>query len=175
MDGVVFDDWKEVESVPLGAELLGVGLDWGFTNDPTAAEKVFRYNGELYIDEVLFQTGLTNSDIITKLHQAGITNRMVIVADSAEPKSIEDLKRGGFNIEGADKGADSVRNSIDTLKQFKINITKRSVNVIKEFKAYKWSKKNPNEPEDANNHSIDGIRYVALNKINKPTGEITLY
>jgi phage terminase large subunit len=95
---------------------------------------------------------------------------MPIVADSAEPKSIEDLRRAGFNIEGANKGADSIRNSIDTLKQFKLNISRQSVNTIKEFRSYKWVEGKSNIPVDFNNHSIDAIRYVALNRINKNTG-----
>jgi phage terminase large subunit len=174
LDGVIFDDWKECDSVPLGAELIAIGLDWGFTNDPSAAVKVFKFNSDLYLDEVFYQTGLTNSDIATKLRNAGITKQMRIVADSAEPKSIEDLDRYGFNIEGANKGNDSIRNSIDTLKQFKVYITRRSVNVIKEKNLYRWSKKNPSEPEDNNNHSIDAIRYVALNRINKNSGKYSM-
>lgn len=174
LDGVVFDDWQEVDSVPLGAELLGIGLDWGF-NHPTAATKVFKFNGELYLDEILYQSGLKNSDIITMLKAAGVDEWMQIIADSAEPKSILELKQAGFNIEPADKSGDSIRNSTDTLKQFKINITRRSLNVKKEFSSCKWSKVKVGEPEDLNNHSIDGVRYVALNKINKPTGEIVLY
>jgi phage terminase large subunit len=94
---------------------------------------------------------------------------MPIVADSAEPKSIEDLTRAGFNIQGANKGADSIRNSIDTLKQFKINITRTSTYTIKEFRSYKWID-GKNIPVDFNNHTIDAIRYVALNKINKGSG-----
>ena len=174
LDGVVFDDWKECDSVPLGAELLGIGLDFGF-NHPSAATKVFRFNGDLYLDEILYQTGLQNSDIIRILKENGVTKGMTIVADSAEPKSINELKMAGLTVEPADKGGDSVRNSTDTLKQFKIFITRRSLNVKKEFSNCKWSKLKSGEPEDLNNHSIDGVRYVALNKINKPTNEIVLY
>lgn len=171
LDGVVFDDWRECLEIPLGAELISIGMDFGFTNDPTTAIKVFRHDGALYLDEIIYQTGLTNSDIISKLRRAGVTPQMPIVADSAEPKSIEDLRRGGFRIEGAKKGEDSIRNSIDTLKQYKIFITSRSVSTKKEFSLYKWSEKNPNEPEDINNHSVDAVRYVALNKIGKNTGK----
>ena len=170
LDGIIFDDWREIDEVPLGAELIGIGLDWGFTNDPTAAEKVFKQGNNLYVDEILYQTGLTNSDIITTLKSLGITKHMRIIADSAEPKSIEDLRRAGFSIEGADKGVDSIRNSIDTLKQHNVFITRRSKNIIRERNSYKWSKNDSSKPEDANNHGIDGIRYVALNRINKNVG-----
>jgi phage terminase large subunit len=171
LDGVVFDDWKECPEVPLGSELIAIGMDFGFTNDPSTAIKVFRYDGSLYLDEIFYQTGLTNGDIINKLKSSGVTPQMQIVADCAEPKSIEDIRRAGFRIEGARKGEDSIRNSIDTLKQFKIFITSRSVNAKKEFGIYRWSEKNPNEPEDSNNHTVDGVRYVALNKIGKNSGK----
>lgn len=171
LDGIIFDDWKEIDEVPLGAELIGIGLDWGFTNDPTAAEKVFKQGSNLYVDELLYQTGLTNGDIIEALKRIGITKQMRIIADSAEPKSIEDLSRAGFNIEGADKSGDSIRNSIDTLKQHTVYITRRSKNLIRERNTYKWSKTDKSKPEDANNHGMDGIRYVALNRINKNTGK----
>lgn len=178
IEGLVFRNFDIVDSVPFGAELIGVGIDWGFTNDPTTVIKVFRFNSEIYIDELLYQTGLTNADIISKLNSFGVTRFNSIVADSAEPKSIEDLNRGGFNVEGAKKGADSIINSIDTLKQFKINITRNSTNTIKEFRSYKWatdsSGKTINKPVDFNNHAIDAIRYVALNKINKDSDAIIL-
>lgn len=178
IEGLVFRNFDIQDEVPLGAELLGVGLDWGFTNDPTTVIKVFRFNGELWIDELLYETGLTNSDISKKLTSFGVTRQTSLIADSAEPKSIEDLNRFGFSVEAAKKGPDSVINSIDTLKQFKINITRRSTNTIKEFRSYKWSidsnGKTINKPVDFHNHSIDAIRYVALNKINKPSGQIIL-
>jgi phage terminase large subunit len=169
IEGLVFRNFDIVDNIPLGAELLGIGMDFGFTNDPTTVIKVFRHNSEIYIDELLYRTGLTNSDIANELTRLGVTRAMPIVADSAEPKSIEDLTRAGFNIQGANKGPDSIRNSIDTLKQFKINITRTSTYTIKEFRSYKWID-GKNIPVDFNNHTIDAIRYVALNKINKGSG-----
>lgn len=171
IEGLVFRNFDIVNEIPRDSELLGLGMDWGFTNDPTTLLKAYRYNGELYIDELIYQTGLTNSDIISKLNQLGINRRDTIVADSAEPKSITDLQRAGFNVQGASKGPDSIINSIDTLKQFKINLTRNSTNTIKEFRSYKWatdsSGKTINKPVDFSNHSIDAIRYIALNLINK--------
>ena len=171
IEGLVFRNFDIVNEIPKDAEALGLGMDWGFTNDPTTLLKAYRYNGELYIDELIYQTGLTNSDIISKLNQLGINRRDTIIADSAEPKSITDLQRAGFNVQGASKGPDSIINSIDTLKQFKINLTRNSTNTIKEFRSYKWatdsSGKTINKPVDFNNHSIDAIRYISLNLINK--------
>ena len=168
--GSVFENWDIVDSIPLGAELLSYGLDWGFTNDPTALIKLCRFNGELYLEELIYGTGLTNSDIYNKMVKLGIPLRVPIIADSAEPKSIEDLYRFGFtNIEPADKGPDSIRNSIDTLQQYKIHITKNSLNAIREWRGYKWkvdkNGKALNEPTDAHNHTIDPTRYIALNKL----------
>lgn len=175
IEGLIFRNYNIVPEIPLGADFISCWLDWGFTNDPTSFGKVFRYNGELYCQELIYETGLTNSDIIQKLKFLGISPQMEIIADSSEPKSIEDLRRGGFRCNGAQKGPDSVKNSIDTLKQFVINITQDSLGLKKEIKSYKWqidsSGKAINEPVDFNNHSIDGIRYVALNKINKRTGK----
>lgn len=171
LQGAVFTNWSICESIPSGAELISYGLDFGFTNDPTAMVEVYKQNGELYVNELLYESRLTNSDIVKKIQ---FVNRdKYIVADSAEPKSIEDLTRAGFKVEGANKGKDSIKSSIDTLQQFKINVTSTSFNLIKELRGYRWLSdkdgKSINEPIDFNNHAIDALRYVALNKINKNT------
>lgn len=169
LQGSIFE-FNQVDELPKDAEFISMGLDWGFTNDPTALIECYRYNGELYINELIYQTGLTNSDIITKMKELKVSDRLSIVADSAEPKSIEDLFRGGFRmIKPANKGKDSILNSIDTLKQFKLNVTKNSTNLIKELRSYVWVRdkegKLLNQPIDFNNHAIDALRYVALNKL----------
>jgi len=174
LQGVVFDNWQQCDSIPSEAKFIAYGMDFGFSSDPTTLVKVFKYDNELYIDEYIYQTGLTNSDIIKRFESLNISKHDYIIADSAEPKSIEDLKRAGYSINGANKGADSIRNSIDTLQQFELKITKNSINIIKELRAYKWEEdrfgKTTNKPCDNNNHTIDAIRYVALNKINKGNG-----
>jgi phage terminase large subunit len=175
IEGLVFRNFEVIDEIPLGANLIGIGIDFGFTHDPTTVIKVFRYNGEILIQELLYETNLTNSDIIRKLNNLGVTRQMPLIADSAEPKSIEDIRRAGFNISPAKKGPDSIINSIDTMKQFAIKITRDSVNTIKEFRSYKWQENKPNVPVDFNNHSIDAIRYVALNKINKGEGKYFIY
>jgi phage terminase large subunit len=174
LQGSIFE-FNQVDNIPLNAEFISYGLDWGFTNDPTSLIEVYRYNGELYINELIYSTGLTNSDILKKFSELKVDKNKSIVADSAEPKSIEDIYRGGYtSIRGANKGKDSVINSIDTLKQFKLNITKASTNLIKELRSYVWERdkegKTTNNPIDYNNHAIDALRYVALNKINKGAG-----
>lgn len=175
IEGLIFRNYQIVNEVPLGAEFIACWLDWGFTNDPTSFGKVYRFNGELYCDELIYETGLTNQAISAKITQFGVTPQMEIVADSAEPKSIAEIRQAGFRVSPAMKGPDSIRASIDILKRVPINITQRSIGLKKEIKSYKWATdltgKSLNEPVDFQNHSIDGIRYVALNKIGKNTGK----
>jgi len=173
--GLIFSNWFICEDVPAGAKLIAAGLDFGFTNDETGFVLVYRQDGELWIDEMIYETGLTNTDIAARLSDLKISKNTEIVADSAEPKSIEELRRLGWKITGAKKGADSVNNSIDILKRYRINITRRSVNLRNELGRYKWrtdrTGRTLNEPVDSWNHLIDPIRYVALNKL-KPPGRI---
>jgi phage terminase large subunit len=167
--GLVFNNWYICEAIPDDAKLLAAGLDFGFTNDETGCLLVYRQNGELWVEEMFYQTGLTNTDVGKKLKEAGISKNTEIIADSSEPKSIEELQRLGWYITGAKKGADSVSNSIDILKRYKINVTRASVNLRKELGKYKWkvnrAGKTTNQPIDACNHLIDPLRYVALHKL----------
>jgi len=172
VDGVIFENWEVVKQIPETAELLGYGLDFGFTNDPTALISVHKFNSELYIKELIYQTRLTNNDIVQRMIELGVDKYKDIIADSAEPKSIEDIYRGGFrNIYGAKKGPDSIRNSIDKLQRYKINITEDSTNVIKEFRGFTWAKDKTGaqtgEPIGINDHGIAALRYFALNKLDQ--------
>lgn len=173
LQGTIFNNWQQCESIPTDAEFISYGMDWGFTNDPTTLIACYRYNGALYFKELIYQTGLTNNDIIAKLETLGVQRHQMIVADSAEPKSIEDIRRAGYRIEGAKKGPDSIRNGIDTLLAYDMFITKDSLNTIKELRNYKWATdkdgKQTNIPEGGNEHGIDSIRYVALNRLKKST------
>ena len=167
--GLIFDNWYICESIPADARLIALGLDFGFTNDETGCIEVYQQNGELWVNELLYKTGLTNTDISSKLKEAGVGFNCEIIADSAEPKSIEELKRLGWRVTAAKKGADSVKNSIDILKRYKINITRNSTNLRNELNRYKWrvdvTGKTINEPVDSWNHLIDPLRYIALNKL----------
>ena len=168
IEGLIYRNWGTIGMVPHEAQLIGMGMDFGFTNDPTACVLVYRYNGELIIDELLYHKGYTNQDIGQFFTQAGINKTVPIIADSAEPKSIEELRRMGWRIEGANKGKDSILNGIDILKRFRFNVTKRSSNLIKELNAYKWKEKDGNAtnvPIDSFNHGMDALRYLALNKL----------
>jgi phage terminase large subunit len=161
--------YNVVDDIPPPAKLVAVGLDWGFTNDASALIEVWSWLDEIYINELVYKTNLTNQDIIRHLEMLGIDKYTEIIADSSEPKSIEELYRSGYNVKKAIKGPDSVMKGIDILKRYKLHATKNSSNVIKEFQNYKWvTDKNGNtlnQPVDAFNHSMDAIRYVAINKL----------
>ncbi|HEX8020196.1 PBSX family phage terminase large subunit [Mucilaginibacter sp.] len=167
--GLIFNNWYICESIPADAHLIAMGLDFGFTNDETGCIELYQQNGELWANELFYETGLTNTDISAKLKEAGVSLNNEIIADSAEPKSIEELKRLGWRVTPAKKGADSVKNSIDILKRYKINVTRNSVNLRNELNRYKWradtTGKTINEPVDSWNHLIDPLRYIALNKL----------
>jgi phage terminase large subunit len=170
LQGAIYEDFEVVEGIDVSrAKFVALGLDWGFSNDPTALVAIYRQGDCLLIQELLYATGLTNQDIADKLRSLGITRAWEIVADSAEPKSIEEIYRLGFNIKPAEKGPDSVRNGIDILKRYKLQVTKDSTNLIKELRSYTWATdkegKNTGVPIDSFNHACDAMRYVALNKL----------
>jgi phage terminase large subunit len=161
-----------MNEIPADATLLAYGMDFGYTNDPTSLVAVYKSGDNLYADELIYQTGLTNPDISNRLKDLNIDRRTEVYADSAEPKSIEELHRMGWNIKPTQKGADSVIVGIDVLKRHKLFVTPRSSNLIKEMQNYKWVEdKNGNllnKPIDAFNHAIDAMRYATYNKLSKP-------
>lgn len=162
IEGKIYKDWAIVDEVPHEARLERYGLDFGYTNDPTAIVAIHRYNGGYILDEIAFTKGLSNkqiADVILNYPQA------LIVADSAEPKSIDELGTYGLSVIPAQKGKDSVRNGIQLVQAQRISVTKRSVNIIKEYRNYLWATDKegkfvtPNEPEHLWSHSMDAIRY----------------
>ena len=169
--GLIFDNYNIVDGIPQDAKFIAYGQDFGFTNDPSALVGVWMQNGELWVKELIYQRGLTNQDLASKYKELGIYQGQYIVADSAEPKSIQELINLQFSVYPAEKGADSIKNSIDILKRYKLNITNDSTNLIKELRTYKWmldkTGNSINKPIDYNNHAIDALRYVALNKLGK--------
>jgi len=167
LQGVVFENWKQCKELPEGAKLLGYGMDFGFTNDPTALVAVYQYDGKYYLDELIYETGLTNPKIADRAKAKDVRNSVFIYADSAEPKSIQELKDLGLRIQGADKGADSIDFGIQKMQDAFFYVTERSTNLIKEFRSYLWAtdKKTGeklNVPIGAWNHAIDAIRYFFL-------------
>ena len=173
IEGLVFNNWDIVDDLPPEEEwkMSCHGLDFGFTNDPSALEHVVLAHGDLWIDEKIYSTGLTNPDIAERALDAGLTSQQQIIADSAEPKSIRELQGFGLWVTASVKGNDSIVAGLDILKRYRIHVTRRSLGVIANFGAYKWGKdkdgNDTNKPEDKNNHGIDAIRYVALVKLPK--------
>jgi phage terminase large subunit len=175
LQGVVFDNWQQVDVVTEGAKLVAHSMDFGFTNDPTTLIALFRQGDNIYVDELLYRTNMTNNDIGNFLKSISF-GRQELICDSAEPKSIEELRLQGFNVFPATKGPDSIKIGIDILKRFNLNVTKRSTNLIKELRGYTWEKDNEGKltgkPVDIMNHCLDPMRYVALNKLNnRPSGK----
>jgi len=158
LEGVILTNWKQIDNIPPEAKLIGYGLDFGYTNDPTALTAVYQWNGQRILDEVLYQTGMVNSEI-AKAIKKGVP----VWADSAEPKSIEEIRRLGIDIKAVVKGTDSISFGIQTMQAQEYLVTSNSRNIIKEFRGYAWDKdktgKTLNKPIDFFNHAIDGIRY----------------
>ena len=163
---MIFRNFNLVDDVQ--GRLIGYGLDFGFTNSPTALVEVRQLDDSLYIRELLYEKRLTNTDLANKMRELGLDRQTEIVADSAEPKSIEEVYRQGFNIKPAKKGA-GIHLGIDIMRRYKLNITKDSLNAIKEFRGYKWATdKNGdvlNTPVKVNDHLVDAVRYLCLNKL----------
>ena len=163
---MIFRNFELVDDMQ--GRLIGYGLDFGFTNSPTALVEVRLLDDSLYIKELLYEKRLTNTDLANKLKEFGIDRQAEIIGDSAEPKSIEEIYRQGFNIKPAKKGA-GIHLGIDIMRRYKLNITKDSLNAIKEFRSYKWATdKNGdvlNNPVKINDHLVDAVRYLCLNKL----------
>ena len=171
LQGAIFTNWDIIDSIPESAKFVGYGMDFGYTNDPTTLIGLYTMDNELYVNQVLYKTGMTNQDIASEFRNMGVGNLDEIYADSSEPKSIEEIRRNGFNIRGVTKGQDSVMYGIDLLKQYKIHITKKSAELELELRRYKYMEdklgKTINKPIDTFNHGIDALRYVAIMKLGK--------
>jgi len=169
LDGVCIKQWNEIE-LPLEARLLCYGMDFGYSNDPTTLIGLYKYNDAYIFDEVIYQKKLLNSDISNLLSDNNITE--VIYADSAEPKSIAELKTYRHKVMPCTKGKDSIVYGINLINQNKIFITSRSTNLIKELQSYTWAKDREgntiNKPIDAFNHCIDAARYAMSSQLETP-------
>lgn len=172
VEGKIYRDWTILEDIPPEARLERRGLDYGYSNDPSAIVSIYKWNGAFIIDEVTYQKGMSNkmiADIILNQEYP----QTIVVPDSAEPKSNDELVSYGINILPANKGRGSVNHGIQVVQSQRIFVTKRSVNIIKEYRNYLWeTDKNGkilNEPEHTYSHSMDAIRY-AMETLNIDTG-----
>lgn len=171
VEGLVLKKWYISTEDFSDKKLIGYGLDFGFTNDPSALIEVRMQDGELWIKEVIYETGLTNPDISNTMERLKVSKSSLIVADSAEPKSIEELRRMRWTIDGVKKEKDSVNFGLSLLKGYSINVHADSKNLIKELSSYKWKVDRDgntlNVPVDDNNHAIDALRYLVYHKFAK--------
>ena len=159
----VFSDWRIIDEIPFEAKLQRRFLDFGYTSDPTVIGSIYYYNGGYILHEEAYQKGLSNKQIADMLLNLDEPNTLV-KADSAEPKSIDEIKSYGVNIQPAEKGKGSIIYGIQKIQAEKISITKSSINGIKEYRNYMWARdKNgniiPNTPIGIWNHFMDGSRY----------------
>lgn len=172
LEGSVYSDWKTIKKIPEEARLVCAGLDFGYTNDPTSIVAIYEWNNSYILDEICYQKGMSNRQIYKRLEQEGLLD-CIIIADSAEPKSIDEISGYGANITGAQKGKDSISNGIQIIQDQNIYYTARSLNIEKEYRNYMWktdkSGKSLNVPIDDFNHAMDAIRYgISFKKNYKP-------
>lgn len=165
-EGAIFKRYSVVDSMPHFVQRCGLGLDFGYTNDPTAGIFCGVYGNTLYLDEICYNTHMGSGDIIKALRQYSSFD---ITADSADPRLIDELRAGGLRISPVVKGAGSVIAGINKMLEMDICITARSKNLQYELDNYCWAKDKggqyTNEPIDANNHLIDATRYYILRNI----------
>lgn len=161
VEGKIYTDWKIIDEIPHEARLERYGLDFGYSNDPTAIVAVYKYNGGFILDEVTFMSKLKNNqiaDILKNQPQA------LCIADSAEPKSIDEIMECGVSIFPSLKGPGSVNKGIDYVQQQRISVTGRSKNIIREYRNYMWKTdkdgKIINDPDVGFDHSMDALRYA---------------
>ena len=169
LDGVCITGWKEIK-LPEDARLLCMGMDFGYSNDPTTLIALYKFNDAYIFDEVIYQKKLLNSDISDLLKTHDVNS--VIYADSAEPKSIAEIRTYGHKILPCTKGKDSIVYGINLINQNKIFVTNRSTNLLKELQSYTWMKDREgntiNKPIDAFNHCIDACRYAITSQLQTP-------
>jgi len=165
VENKIYKDWQIIDEIPHEARLERYGLDFGYTADPTAIVAVYYYNGGYILDEITYQNGLSNkqiADILLNIPSA------LVIADAAEPKSIDEVRGYGVNILPSQKGQGSVLQGIQYVQQQRISVTKRSLNLLKEYRNYLWQTdkggKTINEPGVIFNHAMDAVRY-ALNSL----------
>jgi len=162
ISGKIFNNWQLLDEIPHEARLMSYGLDFGYSNDPTAIVAIYTYNGGYILDEITFQKGLSNKQIADFLLAEDDQN-ILTIADSAEPKSIDEIISYGVLVAPAQKGKDSVNQGIQYVQDQKIFVTKRSTNLLKEYRNYLWQTdkdgKIINVPEGGFNHCMDALRY----------------
>ena len=165
VEGLIYTNWDIVDTMP-GSRHEYIGIDFGFTNDPTAILRVVKSGGELYVDELCYRRGYDNTMIARLLKDEGCNAYTDIVADSAEPKSIREINAYGLNCKPVTKSPDSILNGIQVLQRYKLHVTQRSIGTINELRNYSWKQdvngSYMNKPIGIYDHAMDALRYVGL-------------
>lgn len=183
LEGVIYD-FTQIDALPTGDEASSLvecyGLDFGFTNDPTAIVRILADTRRkyLYVQEVCYKRRMTNPMIAEHLKGEGLNNRVEVFADCAEPKSIAEITQAGLNIKACDKDApvksDKLKFQLNWMQGWKLFVTKDSLNLIEELRNYTWAKDkdgNPlNIPIDKFNHLLDALRYGVWSKFGQRAG-----
>ena len=175
LEGVVFENWGIVASIPesIKYDKSTIGLDWGYASDPAAASRVWIHENDIYIQQLVYKTGLFNEDLFKELKEAGVTENDEIIADCSSPMSIDDLKRKGFNgIRGNKKSANYKEDTANIIKSFRIHIIEGSTDLIREMSTYSWCRdKNGKQIarlQDGDDHLIDGLIMVCAENTKTP-------
>ncbi len=169
VEGKIYKEWQIIDEIPHEARLERYGIDFGYSNDPTAVVAVYYYNGGYIIDELAYRKGMSNkmiADVILNQERTALT-----IADSAEPKSIDEIRLYGIQILGAEKGKDSVVHGIQMVQNQRISVTKSSTNVIHEYRNFLWETdkdgKILNVPEHIFKHSMDAVAYAIVSLVKR--------
>lgn len=166
VEGLIFTNVETVDEIPEFVKKRYLGVDFGYTNDPTAIVEVALVDDVLYIDEICYRTHMLTNDIISELKPF---KGYEIISESADPRLVQEIYRAGINIHPVVKGTGSIEAGITKMQQYKIKITKRSTNIKKEFNNYVYSQDKEgkwlNKPIDKFNHGIDATRYVILSEV----------
>jgi phage terminase large subunit len=174
---LIYQKPQTYDTLPQGVKYTYYGIDWGFSNDSAAVVEVNVRDKELYVKELVYKQGLTNEDLTYLLREVGLSRTNDIVADSSEPKSIEEINRAGFRIRGVKKENGSVLFGIQKLRQYKIFVHKESFNLINEFDNYRYKKDrsgritNQTQGQD---HALDALRYVVTEFLATPKQKFTI-
>ena len=168
LQGAIFNNYSLCDFVPDEASLVAYGCDFGYTNDPTTLTAIYYMDGKYYLDELIYQKGLTNSDLNNLMQSLEVNKRVEIYADSAEPKSIAELKRYGWKMTPAIKGKDSINFGIQEMQKEQFFVTNKSLNLINELRKYMWKVdregKATNTPIDAFNHCFIGSTIITTSQ-----------
>jgi len=168
VQGTIFSNWQQIDTIPNDARLLGIGLDFGYSVDPTACIGIYKYNDSFILHELIYQKELSNKNIFDLIRN----EPTMVICDSAEPKSRAELQSYGLKCMGALKGKDSILHGIQLIQQQNLLVTKHSTNLIKELRSYVWATDRNNkptgEPIEIHNHLMDAMRYGFTHIIQQP-------